>query len=107
MYIREKPTSTEIANYAEQVVKPYILNNWIQPVSGELDVSVVRPVTIGFTVYSGGSVSNARIVRASNSRVMNESVRNMLAGMTRLPALSSVGINSSKLDITVDVCLTR
>ncbi|MBR6372230.1 MAG: TonB family protein, partial [Victivallales bacterium] len=92
---------------AEQVVKPYILQNWIQPVAGELDVSSIRPVTIGFTVYSGGSVQNVRIVKPSNSKVLNDSVRNFLAQMTRLPALSSVGIKASKLEITVDVCLTR
>ena len=100
-------TVAEVTNYAEQVVKPYILQNWIQPVAGELDVSSVRPVTIGFTVYSGGSVQNARIVKLSNSKVLNDSVRNFLAQMTRLPALSSKGIKSSKLEITVDVCLTH
>ena len=98
-------TVAEVTNYADQVVKPYILQNWMQPVSGELDVSPVTPVTIGFTVYSGGSVQNARIVRPSNSRVMNKSVQDMLAQMNRLPALSQIGIKSSKLEITVDVCL--
>ncbi|MBO4511971.1 MAG: TonB C-terminal domain-containing protein [Victivallales bacterium] len=100
-------TVAEVTNYAEQVVKPYILQNWIQPVAGELDVSSVRPVTIGFTVYSGGSVQNVRIVKPSNSKVLNDSVRNFLAQMSRLPALSSVGIKASKLEITVDVCLTH
>ena len=100
-------TVAEVTNYAEQVVKPYILQNGIQPVAGELDVSSIRPVTIGFTVYSGGSVQNVRIVKPSNSKVLNDSVRNFLAQMTRLPALSSVGIMASKLEITVDVCLTR
>ena len=100
-------TVAEVTNYAEQVVKPYILQNWIQPVAGELDVSSVRPVTIGFTVYSGGSVQNVRIVKPSNSKVLNDSVRNFLAQMNRLPALSSVGIKASKLEITVDVCLTH
>ena len=96
-----------IDNYAEKVAKPYVYQNWIQPVNGELDVSNVLPVTIGFTVYAGGSVSNARIVKPSNSRVMNESVRNMLAQMKRLQPFANLGIKESKLDITVDVYLTR
>ncbi|MBQ7177386.1 MAG: TonB C-terminal domain-containing protein, partial [Victivallales bacterium] len=96
-------TVAEVTNYAEQVVKPYILQNWIQPVAGELDVLSVRPVTIGFTVYSGGSVQNVRIVKPSNSKVLNDSVRNFLAQMTRLPALSSVGIKASNPYFTISV----
>ena len=100
-------TVAEVTNYAEQVIKPYIIQNWIQPSQGEFEVSNVRPVTIAFRVYPGGSISDKRIVSPSNSRVMTESVRNMLEQMKRLPPLSSVGIKAEYLDIKVDVQLTN
>ena len=100
-------TVAEVTNYAEQVIKPYIIQNWMQPSQGEFEVSNVRPVTIAFRVYPGGSISDKRIVSPSNSRVMTDSVRNMLEQMKRLPPLSSVGIKAEYLDIKVDVQLTN
>ena len=97
----------ETANYAEQVVKPYIQQNWIQPVKGELDVTNPTPVEISFTVYATGSVSNVKIVKRSNSRAMNASVEKFIGELRLLSPLSSIGSKAQSLKITVSMVLTN
>ena len=99
----------ETANYAEQVVRPYIQRNWIQPVKGELDIKNPSPVEIKFIVYASGSVSDVKIVKRSNSRVLNESVEKFIAGggLARLSPLSSIGSKASSLKIAVSMGLAN
>ncbi len=110
------PKSTEVAsagivvetsNYAEQVVKPYIQRNWIQPVNGELDIRNPTPVEISFIVYASGSVSNVRIDKRSNSRVLNASVEKFIGDLRLLSPLSSIGSKAQSLKITVSMVLTN
>ena len=91
----------ETRSYAEEIVRPYIQQNWREPSKGELDVRNPSSVEISFTVYASGNVANARITRSSNSRVLNSSVQEFLRYMTRLSPLSAIGSNSSKLTIIV------
>ncbi len=97
----------ETANYAEQVVRPYIQQNWIQPVRGELDIANPTPVEISFTVYSSGSISDVMITKRSNSKVMNASVEQFIRSLTRLPQPSTIGSNASSLQISVSMVLTN
>ena len=97
----------ETSNYAEQVVKPYIHRNWIQPVRGELDVPNPTPVEISFIVYASGIVSDVRVVRRSNSRVMNSSVEDFISGLKQLSPLSSIGSKAQSLKISVSMVLTN
>ena len=99
----------ETANYAEQIVRPYIQQNWIQPVKGELDVANPNPVEIKFTVYASGSIADVRIVKRSNSRVLNASVEQFISGggLKRLSPLSSIGSNAQSLRIAVSMGLTN
>ena len=97
----------ETSNYAEQVVKPYIQRNWIQPVKGELDVRNPTPVEISFMVYAQGSVANVRIVKRSNSNVLNASVEKFTRELKMLSPLSSIGSRAQSLRITVSMVLTN
>ena len=91
----------ETRSYAEEIVRPYIQRNWREPTKGELEVRNPSPVEVSFTVYANGNVHNARIVKMSNSRVLNSSVQEFLRNMTRLSPLSAIGSNSSSLKIEV------
>ena len=97
----------ETKNYADLVAKPYIQQNWIQPVKGEMDIANPSPVEITFTVYAGGNISNARITKRSNSRVMNNSVEQVIRGLSRMSPLSSIGSKAASLQITVSMVLTN
>ena len=97
----------ETRSYAEEVVRPYIQRNWREPSKGELDVRNPSAVEVSFTVYASGNVANARIVKMSNSRVLNSSVQEFLRNMTRLSPLSAIGSNSSSLTIIVTMSITN
>ena len=97
----------ETKNYADLVAKPYIQQHWIQPVKGEMDVANPSPVEITFTVYAGGNISNARITKRSNSRVMNNSVEQFIRGLARMAPISSIGSKAASLQITVSMVLSN
>ena len=97
----------ETRSYAEEVVRPYIQRNWREPTKGELDVRNPSSVEVSFIVYASGSVANARIVKMSNSRVLNSSVQEFLRNMTRLSPLSTIGSNSASLTIIVTMSITN
>jgi hypothetical protein len=97
----------ETRNYADLVAKPYIQQYWIQPVKGEMDIANPSPVEITFTVYAGGNISNARITKRSNSKVMNNSVEQFIRGLSRMSPLSSIGSKATSLQITVSMVLTN
>lgn len=103
--ISDAVIASDTVSYAEMVVQPYIQRNWIQPVKGELDVSNPSNAEIEFTVSANGFVSNARIVRRSNSKVLNASVDKFLASLKRLDPLSKVNSKASSLKITVTMGL--
>ena len=97
----------ETRSYAEEVARPYIQRNWREPSKGELDVRNPSPVEVSFTVYASGNVANARIVKMSNSRVLNNSVQEFLRNMTRLSPLSVIGSKSSSLTIIVTMSIAN
>ena len=97
----------ETRSYAEEVVRPYIQRNWFEPSKGELDVKNPSNVEISFTVYASGNVANARIVKKSNSQVLNKSVQEFLSNMTRLAPLSTIGSKSSSLTIIVTMTIAN
>ncbi len=97
----------ETRSYAEEIVRPYIQRNWREPSKGELDVRNPSSVEISFTVYASGNIANARIVKQSNSRVLNSSVQEFLRYMTRLSPLSAIGSKSSSLTIIVTMSITN
>ncbi|MBR0459660.1 MAG: TonB C-terminal domain-containing protein [Victivallales bacterium] len=91
----------ESVDYADRVVRQHIASTWRQPVKGEMDVSNPTPVTVSFTVFQNGSVTNCRIVTPSNSKVMTRSVQNYLEHLTELPRPSSIGCKAQSLSIQV------
>ena len=97
----------ETRSYAEEVARPYIQRNWREPSKGELDVRNPSLVEVSFTVYASGNVANARIVKMSNSRVLNNSVQEFLRNMTRLSPLSVIGSKSSSLTIIVTMSIAN
>ena len=99
--------AADTANYADNVVRPYIYNNWRQPPRGQLEIANPRPVEVAFTVSAGGKISNFRIIKASNSKVLTDSVRNFFAGITHLPPLSDAGSKASQLNIVVTISLSN
>ena len=97
----------ETRSYAEEVVRPYIQRNWLEPSKGELDVRNPASVEVSFTVYASGNVANARIVKKSNSRVLNRSVQEFLNSLTRLSPLSTIGSKSASLTIIVTMAIAN
>ena len=97
----------ETRSYAEEVVRPYIQQNWREPSKGELDVRNPSSVEISFNVSAIGKITEARITRQSNSRVLNNSVQEFLRNMTRLSPLSAIGSKSASLTIIVTMNITN
>ena len=95
----------EQANYASQIVRPYVYDHWNQPSQGELDVRQPQPVVISFTVFANGTVTSKRIDKPSNSQAINRTIQEFLNNLTTLPPPSRIGSNASSLHIVVNVAL--
>ena len=103
------PSNARIAqeqvDYANQIVRPYVYDNWNQPSQGELDVRQPQPVVISFTVFANGTVTAKRIETRSNSQAINRTIQQFLDNLTMLPPLSKIGSTASSLQIRVTVGL--
>ncbi|MFA5205108.1 MAG: energy transducer TonB [Lentisphaeria bacterium] len=76
-------------------------DQWDQPSRAEAGDGRPR-VVVSLTIAADGRVTNARVTSASGRAAMDSSVRELLAGLSRLAPPRDFGISSSSLTLVVN-----